>query len=34
LILACTEGDKGANAYGPDPKNEFDELNEIGKAEL
>ncbi|GAA3760380.1 DUF805 domain-containing protein [Flavobacterium ginsengiterrae] len=34
LILACTEGDKGANAYGPDPKNEFDEVNEIGKAEL
>lgn len=34
LILACTEGDKGANTYGPDPKNEFDEVNEIGKAEL
>lgn len=34
LILACTEGDRGTNAYGPDPKNEFDEVNEIGKAEL
>ncbi len=22
LILACTEGDHGENAYGPDPKNE------------
>ncbi|WP_394775203.1 DUF805 domain-containing protein [Flavobacterium sp.] len=34
LILACTEGDKGANVYGPDPKNEFNEINEIGKVEL
>ncbi|WP_281231437.1 DUF805 domain-containing protein [Flavobacterium gelatinilyticum] len=34
LILACTEGERGANAYGPDPKNEFEEMNEIGKAEL
>ncbi|WP_343696005.1 DUF805 domain-containing protein [Flavobacterium sp.] len=34
LILACTEGDKGVNEYGPDPKNEFDEVNEIGKVEL
>ncbi|WP_428230902.1 DUF805 domain-containing protein [Flavobacterium sp.] len=33
LILACTEGDKGANEYGPDPKNEFDEINEIGNVE-
>lgn len=33
LILACTEGDHGTNAYGPDPKNEFDEINEIGSVE-
>lgn len=33
LILACTEGDKGANEYGPDPKNEFNEINEIGNIE-
>ena len=33
LILACTEGDRGTNAYGPDPKNEFDEINEIGTVE-
>ena len=33
LILACTEGDKGTNAYGPDPKNDFDEINEIGSAQ-
>ncbi|MFH7016022.1 DUF805 domain-containing protein [Flavobacterium sp. FlaQc-47] len=34
LILACTEGDKGANEYGPDPKNGFNEINEIGKVDL
>ncbi|SEP29811.1 Uncharacterized membrane protein YhaH, DUF805 family [Flavobacterium sp. CF108] len=34
IILLATEGDKGVNEYGPDPKNEFDEVNEIGKAEL
>ena len=33
LILACTEGDKGANEYGADPKNEFNEINEIGNIE-
>jgi len=33
LILACTEGDKGPNEYGPDPKNDFNEINEIGKVE-
>lgn len=33
LILACTEGDKGANEYGRDPKNEFNEINEIGNIE-
>ncbi|WP_428230905.1 DUF805 domain-containing protein [Flavobacterium sp.] len=30
LILACTEGDKGVNEYGADPKNE-NELDQIGK---
>ena len=30
LILACTEGDKGPNEYGPDPKNQYDEVNKLG----
>ena len=30
LILACTEGDKGSNEYGPDPKNQYDEVNKLG----
>lgn len=34
LILFFTEGEKGSNQYGSDPKNESDEINEIGKAEL
>jgi uncharacterized membrane protein YhaH (DUF805 family) len=34
LILACTEGDEGTNEYGSDPKNEFDEINEIGETEV
>ncbi|WP_417939086.1 DUF805 domain-containing protein [Flavobacterium sp. RS13.1] len=34
LILLCTEGNHGSNEYGPDPKNEIEEINEIGKAEL
>ncbi|WP_310558976.1 DUF805 domain-containing protein [Flavobacterium sp.] len=33
LILACREGDQGTNQYGPDPKNEFDEIDEIGTTE-
>jgi uncharacterized membrane protein YhaH (DUF805 family) len=33
LVLFCTEGDQGTNSYGPDPKNEFDEINEIGTTE-
>lgn len=33
LILACTEGEKGTNEYGPDPKNDFNEINEIGNVE-
>ncbi|RYJ38089.1 MULTISPECIES: DUF805 domain-containing protein [Flavobacterium] len=31
LILACTEGEKGPNQYGADPKNQLEEINEIGK---
>jgi len=31
IFLLATEGDKGSNVYGSDPKNEFDEMNQIGK---
>lgn len=34
LILFCTEGNHGPNQYGPDPKNEIEDINEIGKVEL
>ncbi|RED24774.1 uncharacterized membrane protein YhaH (DUF805 family) [Flavobacterium cutihirudinis] len=34
LVLMCTEGDFGPNDYGTDPKNEVEEINEIGKVEL
>jgi len=31
IIMMATEGDRGSNEYGPDPKSEgYDELNEIG----
>lgn len=33
IILACKDGDYGKNEYGPDPKSNFDEINEIGKSE-
>jgi len=33
LILVCTDGEKGVNQYGSDPKNPANELNEIGVAE-
>jgi uncharacterized membrane protein YhaH (DUF805 family) len=33
LVLFCTEGDQGENQYGPDPKNEIDEIDEIGRTE-
>lgn len=33
LILACTEGDKGRNQYGNDPKGFGEEINEIGTAQ-
>ncbi|MFC4480250.1 DUF805 domain-containing protein [Flavobacterium chungangensis] len=31
LVLVCTEGEKGPNQYGADPKNQLEELDEIGK---
>lgn len=31
LVLFCTEGEKGPNQYGADPKNQLEEINEIGK---
>ncbi|WP_253787841.1 DUF805 domain-containing protein [Flavobacterium sp. HSC-32F16] len=31
LYLACIDGEKGPNQYGADPKNELEELDEIGK---
>ncbi|MBP4138017.1 DUF805 domain-containing protein [Flavobacterium geliluteum] len=34
LILFCTEGDAGSNQYGPDPKNETDQISEIGSVEV
>ena len=30
FILTVTEGNKGPNEYGPDPKNPVSELNDIG----
>jgi uncharacterized membrane protein YhaH (DUF805 family) len=34
LVLFCSEGESGTNAYGPDPKNDFQEINEIGTTEV
>lgn len=34
LILFCTEGNYGPNQYGNDPKNEVEEINQIGNVEL
>jgi uncharacterized membrane protein YhaH (DUF805 family) len=34
LIILATEGTKGPNNYGPDPKNPHDDINTIGKDEL
>lgn len=31
LILMCTEGNYGENDYGDDPKQSFDEIDEIGE---
>jgi len=33
LIVLLTEGDRGPNMYGPDPKEQYGDLNEIGKPE-
>ncbi|WP_010135584.1 DUF805 domain-containing protein [Ochrovirga pacifica] len=33
LVLVCKEGEYGSNEYGPDPKSEVDELDEIGVSE-
>lgn len=33
LYLLIKEGDQGTNQYGSDPKNDFDEINEIGTTE-
>ncbi|MFH6945639.1 MULTISPECIES: DUF805 domain-containing protein [unclassified Flavobacterium] len=34
IILLATEGDKGTNEYGEDPKGYSDTIDEIGKSEL
>lgn len=31
LYLCCIDGEKGTNQYGADPKNQLEEINEIGK---
>ncbi|QEE48572.1 DUF805 domain-containing protein [Flavobacterium alkalisoli] len=31
LVLFATEGDRGDNQYGADPKNPYNEMNEIGE---
>ncbi|MHC0439412.1 DUF805 domain-containing protein [Flavobacterium sp. 3-210] len=31
IILLATEGEKGSNQYGPDPKNQLEDISEIGK---
>ena len=31
LIMLCTKGNNGRNMYGDDPKETFDEMDEIGK---
>lgn len=31
FVLFCTEGNRGENKYGPDPKNLLEEIEEIGK---
>ncbi|GAA4292866.1 DUF805 domain-containing protein [Aestuariibaculum suncheonense] len=35
FILAVTEGERGPNAYGPDPKNEnIEEIDQIGQVQV
>jgi len=31
IILLATEGEKGSNQYGADPKNQLEDISEIGK---
>jgi len=31
IVLFATEGEKGSNQYGADPKNELEDISEIGK---
>ena len=31
IVLLATEGEKGSNQYGADPKNNLEDINEIGK---
>lgn len=31
IYLCCIEGEKGPNQYGADPKNQLEEISEIGK---
>lgn len=31
IVLLATEGEKGPNQYGPDPKNQLEDISEIGK---
>lgn len=33
LVLFATEGDKGSNEYGPDPKADYNEFEDIGNPE-
>ena len=33
LVLLFTDGDSGRNEYGPDPKNMYEEFDDIGKPE-
>lgn len=34
LVLYCTEGTPGRNKYGVNPKEDYNEINEIGQKEL
>ncbi|TMM56250.1 DUF805 domain-containing protein [Maribacter algarum] len=33
FILLCTDGEYGPNQYGPDPKNPYNEIDDIGVSE-
>lgn len=34
IVLYATEGDRGSNQYGPDPKADYNEFEDIGKPEV